>query len=81
MTFTTLTPTQLDALKEIRKSAEAGTAESREAVKDLREDIIAMKEGAFAPLSAQPAVRTLIWGIGTAGLGGLWQYVSHFFNT
>lgn len=70
-----------DALKEIRKSAEAGTAGSREAVKDLREDIIAMKEGAFAPFSAQPAVRTLIWGIGTAGLGGLWQYVSHFFNT
>lgn len=68
------------ALLALDRHIDAGTAGSEVGVKAHRAEIAGLRAGAFAPLSAQPAVRVVFWALGTAGAGGLWQFFSRFVS-
>lgn len=68
------------ALVKLAGMVDEGTAGPAEAIKEHRAEIAGLRSGAFAPLSAQPAVRALVWALGTAGVGSLMQYFSRFVS-
>ncbi|MBX7208395.1 MAG: hypothetical protein K1X78_08805 [Verrucomicrobiaceae bacterium] len=64
------------ALLALDHHIDAGTAGNPDHLSTHRAGIVGLRAGAFAPLSGQPAVRVIFWALGTAGAGGLWQYLT-----
>jgi hypothetical protein len=75
-----------EALRDIQSHCDAGDAGSGGSagddgsVKAHRQEIVAFREGAFAPFSEQPTMKAVFWLIGAIGAGGLWQYLSQWMG-